>query len=121
VELKIKDAREVAVRIPEGVDRSGVSCKVDGQRQELAWSGNYLNARALARDDTVTVDFPIKEQSSVRLIGEFPYRLTLRGNTVVDIEPKGRINPIYLREKYRKDRPAMKRATRFVSHEAFVW
>lgn len=121
VELKIKEAREVAVRIPEWTKPKEVACKVNGKRREPAWAGSYLEVRDLRSGDTVTVEFPVKEQTAVRLIGEFPYRVTLKGNTVVDMSPKGKICPIYQREKYKTDKVAMRKITRFVSREALLW
>ena len=86
VVLKVKDADKVAIRIPEWTDREQVACKVNDKEKEFAWSGNYVEMNGLKAGDTVTVKFPMKEETLFKLIGDIPYKLTIRGNTVVDME-----------------------------------
>ncbi len=121
VALKIKEAREVAPRIPEWTDRNQVRCQVNGEKKETVWSGNYVEFEGLKKGDTVTVQFPVREKTVFRVIENTPYRLILKGNTVVDIDPKGKINPIYQRDHYRKDRAPTKEVTRFVSGKSLIW
>ena len=121
VELKIKEAKEVAVRIPEWTNRQKVSCKVNGQAQEFSWSGNYVEVRNLKGGDTVSVEFPMREKTFFQVISGFPYKLTLKGNTVVDIDPKGKINPIYQRDQYKQEKAPLKKVIRFVSRETILW
>ncbi len=121
VELKIKEAEEVAVRIPEWTDRQKVSCKVNGQVQEFSSSGNYVEVGNLKRDDHLTVEFPMREKTFFQVISGFPYKLTLKGNTVVDIDPKGKINPIYQRDQYKQEKAPLKKVIRFVSRETILW
>ena len=52
----------------------------------LAWSGNYIEVKDLKPGATVTVEFPMKVETLFKLIGDIPYKLTIRGNTVVDME-----------------------------------
>ena len=121
VELMIKETEEVAVRIPEWTDRQKVSCRVNGQAQEFTWSGNYVEVENLKRDDRLTVKFPMREKTLFRVIGRSPYKLTIKGNTVVDIDPKGKINPIYQRDQYKQETAPLKKVTRFVSRETLLW
>ena len=121
VVVKIKKANEVAIRIPEWTDRDKVSCQVNGKRQEFSWSGNYVEVRGLERGNSVTVEFPMREKTLFRVISRFPYKLTIKGNTVIDIDPKGKINPIYRRDHYRQNQAPTKKVTRFVSNEALIW
>ncbi len=121
IELKIKDAEKVAVRIPEWTDRHRVSCKVNGQTQKFAWSGNYVEVGDLKRDDRVSVEFPMREKTLFRVISGFPYKLTLKGNTVVEIDPKGKLHPLYLRDRYKQGKAPLKKVTRFVYKETLLW
>ena len=121
VELKIKETKEVAVRIPEWTNRQNVSCKINGQAQEFSWSGNYVKVGDLKGGDTVSVEFPMREKTLLRVIDKLPYKMTLKGNTVVDIEPKGKINPIYQRDQYKQDKAPLKKVTRFVYPETLLW
>ena len=121
VELKIKEAEEVAVRIPEWTDRQEVSCKVNGQAQEFAWSGNYVEVGDLKRGDRVSVEFPMREKTFFRVISGFPYKLTIKGNSVVEIDPKGKLHPLYLRDRYKQGKAPLKKVTRFVYRNTLLW
>ena len=121
VVLKIKKAQRAAVRIPEWTDRSQVTARVSGENRQLAWSGNYVQFTGLKKGDTVTVEFPMREKTVFRVIEHTPYKLTIKGNTVVDIDPKGKINPIYRRDHYRQNQAPIKKVTRFVSNESLLW
>ena len=137
VVLKVKEAKSVAVRIPQWTDREKVDCALNGKKQQFAWSGNYVEIKGLKAGDAVTVEFPMREESLFREIGRIPYKLTLKGNTVVDIDPKswdrvndgvynelvsdGELCPLYQRDHYRQDKAPMKKLPRFVSNEIIKW
>jgi hypothetical protein len=121
VVLKIKKAQGVAVRIPEWTDRSQVTTRVNGADRQLVWAGDYVQLGGLRVGDTVTVEFPMREKTVFRVIDRTPYKLTLKGNTVVDIDPKGKINPIYRRDHYKQNQAPRKKVTRFVSGETLLW
>ncbi|MBN1918825.1 MAG: glycoside hydrolase family 127 protein [Verrucomicrobia bacterium] len=117
VVIKNKTAKKLSVRIPEGTPREQVACDVNAERRKTAWSGNYVEIGGLKKGDLVTVEFPLLERSLFRVIGDLPYRLTLKGNTVVGIDPEGRICPLYQRDHYKANKAPMKKMTRFVSEE----
>ena len=117
VVIRNKTAKKLSVRIPEGTPREQVACDVNGRKREMAWSGNYLEMGGLEKGDLVTIEFPMVERSLFKVIGDVPYRLTLKGNTVVDIDPQGTIYPLYQRDHYRRNKAPLKKTTRFVSKE----
>ena len=121
VRLAIKEANRVAVRVPAWTDQDQLGCKVNGKVGNPTRSGNYVELEGLKQGDVVDVEFPIGETSAYRTIADIPYRLVTRGNTVVDIHPRGVIYPLYEREEYRRDRAPMKEVTRFVSEDAIQW
>jgi len=71
----------------------------------------------LKKDDVITIEFPMVGKTLFKVIGDVPYRLTLKGNTVVNIDPPGRIYPLYQRDHYKANKAPMKKITRFVSKE----
>ena len=121
VVLKIKQAQTVAVRIPSWTDRAAVQCKVNGKPREFTWSGSYLEIKNLRKGDVATIEFPMRESIVSREIGGTQCKLTLKGNTVVDIDPKGTVYPLYEREKYLSNKAPVKKVTRFVSRETIAW
>jgi hypothetical protein len=117
VVIRNKTAKKLSVRIPEGTPCEQVACDVNGKKRETPWSGDYLGVDRLKKGDLVTITFPLMEKSLFKVIGDVPYRLTLKGNTVLDIDPEGTIYPLYQRDHYRRKRAPLKKTARFVSKE----
>ena len=117
VVIKNKTAKKVSVRIPEWTVRERVVCDVNGHKRGIIWSGNYIEVKNLKKDDVITIEFPMVGKTLFKVIGDVPYRLTLKGNTVVNIDPPGRIYPLYQRDHYKANKAPMKKITRFVSKE----
>jgi hypothetical protein len=125
VDLKMKEScRKVSVRAPEWVETGSplIVCKVNGHARPLHWEGRYANVGAASRGDKVVVTFPISERTVKEKIGAGTYTLTLRGNTVVHIDPAGVNGRLYQgREKYRTAEVAWKPLRPFVSDEMIEW
>ena len=57
-----------------------------------------------------------------KLLEPVDYKITYRGNTVVDIEPKGTIYPIYERDRMRHGKAPTGRYARYVPQkDLIVW
>ena len=139
VVLKVKETDNVAIRAPQWTDRKELTCKIDDTPAEFIWRGNYVHLQGLQSGQRVSVEFPIEEKTLFNTIGRIPCRLTIRGNTVVEIDPRswertvcpvydGRVLredaelcPLYQREHYRQNTAPMKKVTRFVSEESLQW
>ena len=148
VALKIKQADAVSVRIPEWTDHAKVTCNVDGTERSFTWSGDYVQVGGLKPGAVATIEFPIRERTLFRLIGDIPYKVTIRGNTVVDMESaitdtesvltvtgeahlreggypdalrKEPFAPLYQRDEYRTTETPTKKTTRFVPDELIEW
>ena len=117
----VRDAETVAVRVPEWTERGAVVCKVNDRPRNVTWSGGYVELNSLNPGDAVTVEFPMTTKTLFRVIGDIPYRLRIRGSTVVDIGPKGKVIPLYQRERYECDEAPAKKVARFVSGEQVYW
>ena len=105
------------MRIPEWTDVSRVSCCVNGREQDVSLAGRRVQVRNLRKGDEVVVQFPMREVEQFERIGGIPYRLKIKGNTVVDIDPEGNIYPLYQRDHYSQDKAPSRRVTRFVSED----
>jgi hypothetical protein len=117
VTLKIKRAREVAVRMPEWVDLGRVQLWVANKKKDHEIDGRYIVATDLQSGDEVTLEFPVPERTIHRVIGRRPYKLTLRGSNVVEIDPPGVVYPLY------RDQPKGKLIpkTRFIPATKVTW
>ncbi len=95
VVLRIKDAPSLAVRIPEWCDPNKV--RLDGGNGRVAADveGRILRVHNIESGDVITLTFDVPERVAHRVIGEIPYKLTMRGSNVVSIDPKGIAYPLY--------------------------
>jgi hypothetical protein len=107
------------VRMPDWVDRDQVVCDLEGKnrRLNLTSNGRYLSPVKINRGQTVTFRFPISVKEVKTRIEDMDYTLTIKGNTVVQIDPPGRVYPLYQRSRYLKNKAPMKDVTRFVAEE----
>lgn len=90
VDLKIKKPlKDVRVRMPEWVksEERGVACSVNGESRSFTWEGRYIRLGPAKPGDTMTVSFPIYEWTTRQRIGGKHYTLTMKGSTVVAVDP----------------------------------
>jgi hypothetical protein len=124
VDLRIKQpCSRLLVRVPEWVESHSpqVVCKVSGVSREFNWDGRYINVGAGRPGDTIVVTFPIGERTVREKLGNVHYTLVIKGNTVVSIDPPGKIGPLYARASYRENQVRWRKARRFVPEEDILW
>ena len=117
VQLTIKDAPKVYVRMSEWVDLQAVTVTVNGEAADFSLDGPMVCLEGLAPGDVVDIRFPVLERTLHRVIGEIPFRLDMRGANVVAIEPRGITYPLF-------DRPASGEVGErevFVPTKTFTW
>ncbi len=95
VVLRIKDAENVAVRMPEWCKAKDVQVSVGEEKRATVTDGKLVKLRWLHPGDRVTLSFPMPERVVHRMIVQKPYKLVLRGSNVVSIDPKGIAYPLY--------------------------
>ena len=64
--------------------------------------------------------FPIGERTVQETIGGVSYKLEIRGNTVLSIDPPGRTGPLYERTYYRQP-VKWRKVDRFVPEREIAW
>lgn len=121
VELKMKQAKRVSIRIPAWTDKQHVECRVDGQPRRFIWSGQYLDVGQVNTGQTVAVEFPIAVRMVETTIGNKQYKLRIKGNDVVDIKPEGTICPLYQRDHYWHGPVRYKNIIRFYAQRTIDW
>jgi hypothetical protein len=114
VDVKMKVACDLEVRIPEWVKLGEVSALVNNEPRPLAFQGRYALIGSVKAEDLVTVTFPIFERKVETTIGEVPYTLIIKGNDVVSINPPGKWYPFYQRDQYRENQAHWVTRKRFV-------
>ncbi len=115
VDVKVKKACDLSIRIPEWVKPEEVQCKVNGKKQPVTFDGRYVSLGDVKAKDVVTMTFPISERTDkVNIVGK-DYTIIRKGNDVVHIDPPGKYNPYYQRDHYRRNKARMKSVERFIA------
>jgi hypothetical protein len=75
------------------------------------------------KKDKIVVSFPVKEREVNANLFNMYRRVTLKGNTVIDMVPEvdQAHYPLEKHKKYRANTAPMKKGTRFVSKERFLF
>ena len=89
VDVAVKKACALRVRIPEWTQSGEVRCTVNGEARPLNWDGRYALIGEVREGDLVSVCFPIAERTAEVNIEKHCYTLILRGSEVVKIDPPG--------------------------------
>jgi len=121
VDVNVKQDLDLQVRIPEWVEPADVRVDVDGQEREPLFDGRYAKCGTVKQGQTASVKFPMVDRTDQVTIQGFDYRLTRRGNTVVQIDPPGHYWPLYQRSHYRAGETLWKKKTRFVPEAELDW
>ena len=131
VVIKNKTAERAAVRVSSWIDRSALRCQVGAEPRDPFWAGNYAVFDALKPGDTITLRFPVVEETVKYTADarvwhkETVHTCTFRGNTLVDITPRDTAPgsyPLYLRDHLKKGGPApLKTVTRFSAQPLRFW
>jgi hypothetical protein len=124
VNIKVKQpCKKVVVRAPEWIKTgsSDLRCTVNGEARDVIWQGRFMNLGQGQAKDKFSVTFPIAERTVHEIIAGTYYTIVLKGNTVVNIEPRGRRGPLYQRDHYRGNKTLWHKVDRFVSDELIRW
>jgi len=136
VELRIKEADSVDVRIPDWVDRESLQVMVNDQAVKLNWKNRRITVLNLKSGDNVVVLFTIvystKKITFCDVQEPVEYTYEFKGNTVVDVNPRPEVRPgmnhvakdhtaIYMREHYRKGKAPMVKKSVFISSKIIHW
>ena len=124
VDIKMKKTIDtVLLRVPEWImtDSNDVVCTVGGESREFSWQGRYVNLGKVDNGTTVSVKFPISVRKVKEKMGGASYTLTIKGSTVVSIDPEPEHCPLYQRDHYMQDKVRWHKVNRFVSKEQIAW
>ena len=117
VDVVIKQACSLWVRIPEWVKPEETACSVEGQSRSLHWEGRYAGVGAVGAGDVVNVMFPIAERTVRERLAGVDYTMIIKGNSVVFVDPPSKYYPFYQRAHYRQNRVRWVKRTRFASSQ----
>jgi hypothetical protein len=117
-----RHSEQTLVRLPEWIAGGStlVSCEMNGKARPIAWKGRYVELGHAKPGDKISVKFPISERTVHETIGGVSYKLEIRGNTVLSIDPPGYNGPLYERTYYRQP-VKWRKVSRFVPDHTISW
>jgi len=121
VDVRIKQAVSLAMRIPQWVKPEDVRVEVAGKARDISWDGRYAVVGDVKPGEVVTLRFPIAERTEKVWIEKRQYTLVIKGNDIVAIDPPGKACPLYDRSHYRMNRTRWKEQLRFAPAEEIEW
>ncbi len=121
VDVEVKQACELRMRIPEWVQPAHATCLVHAAERPLRFDGRYAVVGRVEPGDSVSFCFPIEKRKALLDIEGEQYAVMRRGNEVVHIDPPGEHSPLYQRDHYRQEETRWRTVKRFVSKERVAW
>ncbi len=121
VDIRMKQAMKLSIRLPEWVEPGEEVCDVNGETRPLEHDGRYAVVGDVAAGDVATLSFPIHERTEVLEIERQRYTTVIRGNEVVSIDPPGTNRPLYQRGHYRGGRTLWKSVSTFAPANEIDW
>jgi len=124
VDLRIKSpCKTVLIRLPEWIpsDSAKVVCTVGDKARPFRWEGRYVNVGNAVAGEIAVLSFPISERTVRERVGGADYTFTIKGNTVVAVDPPGSVCPLFRRERYRQTETPWRQVERFVASEPIRW
>lgn len=99
VDVEMYVNSDVHILVPDWVIKSEVSVKVNGTAITPGWDGPYLVLKDRKKGDRIVVNFPMRITTRTDTIpGKGVYKTTWKGNTVIGIDPAGKIAPLFQRK-----------------------
>ena len=121
VDVKVKQARELSIRIPEWAKAKDARCQVNGKERSLSWQARYAVVGRVRSGDEVTLTFPIAERIDRVQVEGHEYTLVRKGNDVISVDPPGKNHPLYERDHYRENQTRLRSVERFVADRTVDW
>jgi len=103
VDVVVKAASRVLVRVPEWAPRQQVKAYVDSKPVQVTWERSYVAFDHTAAGQRLTVTYPLRIASVRERINGVEYTERWRGNTIVDISPPGKWIPIFNRPELERE------------------
>jgi len=106
LDVFVKKARKVLVRVPEWAPKDGVKAYVAKKPVAVEWERNYVVFAGVKRGEQLTVTYPLRVAEVKETPGGLDgtqYTEKWRGNTIVAISPRGKWIPKFERPELDND------------------
>ena len=121
VEILIKQAPVLYIRVPEWVPKGTVIISGINGKKGLEWTGDYLKLNDLKKGQLLSLTYPLRDEKQKEEIGGGEFLLHWKGDTVVKISPQGKIYPLYQRKNYLAREAPQKRVSFHLPVKELHW
>ena len=122
VEVILKEETGLSVRVPDWVDKWDVKVSVNGEETPFKWEGDYVRLERVRKGQKVIVEYPLRQMWIREDVGTAIFEFKWRGDTVVEVAPKGRIVPLYERAYMDRDEAVFRsQPLRCAPEDFHVW
>jgi DUF1680 family protein len=101
VVVRNKHARQLRLRKPDWVDASQVQLLRNGRKSAFGLKDGYFEVKALRPGEEIAFEWPIEERRQEESLLKWRFGVTWRGDTVVEMTPRGMHRPLYQRSAMR--------------------
>jgi len=108
VDILMHVTRPLLVRVSRRVDRKEVRCLVDNKSLGTMWEGDgdldYVSFPEIKEGQVATVLYPLAHEFRREVVDGVEYKVEWKGETLVSIDPPGKIAPLFQRAHFLKDK-----------------
>ena len=121
MDVRVKEAVDLSIRLPEWIKPEQATCTMNENDRKLSFQGRYAVVGKVTPGDAIALCFPIEEKTDQITVEKRAYRIVMRGNTCVTIDPPGQNVPLFGRDHYRTDETRWRTITRFLANKVLEW
>ena len=106
-DIIVRDAENLMVRIPSWVNREEVRVSVNDTPVCADYENIFVKFSGLKKDDYIKIEYPLRLNIRSESVNGAEYSVEWKGDTVVGINPKGTLYPLFERSHMRADTAPM--------------
>ncbi|MCL2815475.1 MAG: glycoside hydrolase family 127 protein [Oscillospiraceae bacterium] len=103
IDIIVRDAEKIMVHIPSWANRNDVRISVNSMPVCADYEDVFLKFSGMKKDDHIKIEYPLSVNIKNEMVNGTAYSVEWKGDTVVGINPKGALYPIFERKYAKKN------------------
>ena len=101
------DIEQLMVRLPSWMSKEEVQISVNNTLTDADYDGIFVKFTSLKKGDYVKIEYPLILETKTETVNGTEYSVEWKGDTVVGINPKGELYPLYERDNLKENTAPM--------------
>ena len=97
IHLRVNSPCKLRYRMPDWAVQQDWMVKINDIPEKVSLDGTYILINDLRENDEVVITYPVRKVTVQEEVMKQRFTVHWRGNTVVQIEPQGEVEPLYRR------------------------